>query len=135
MLLFCKFNNLFTRRQFVEGVRRRLGAAGAGRHRDAADVHVAARQPAAVRKNAQAGIPARRPDRDAGKAPAATGRGHRGVFDQRSPERTDRADAQFEALQGAAREERDSHHRDRADATDRRSERIRMEELSGPSPR
>jgi hypothetical protein len=35
-------------RQSAEGVRRRLGAAGAGRHRDAADVHMAPRQSAAV---------------------------------------------------------------------------------------
>ena len=84
------------------------------------DVHVAARQPAAVREVAQAGIPAGRSGGDAGEAPAAAGLRHRRVPDLRSRQRADRADAQPEALQGAAREERHSHHRDRADAADRR---------------
>ena len=108
------------RGQSVEGVRGRLGAAGARRHRDAVDVHMAARQPAAVREIAQAGIPAGRPGGDAGEASAAAGAGHRSIPDQRSRQRADRADAQPEALQGAAREERHPHHRDRADAADRR---------------
>ena len=46
---------------------------GARRHRDAVDVHMAPRQPAAVREVAQAGIPARRPGGDAGEASAAAG--------------------------------------------------------------
>ena len=109
----------FLARQSVEGVRGRLGAAGAGRRRDAVDVHMAPRQPAVVREIAQAGIPARRSGGDAGEAAAAAGARHRRVPDQRSRMRADRADAQPEALQGAAREERHSHHRDRADAADR----------------
>ena len=56
---------------------------GAGRHRDAVDVHVAPRQPAAVREIAQAGIPARRSGGDAGEAPAAARLRHRRVPDQR----------------------------------------------------
>ena len=103
----------------AEGVRGRLGAAGARRGRDAADVHLAARQPAAVREIAQAGVSAGRSGGDAGEAAAAAGARHRRVPDQRSRQRADRADAQPEALQGAAREERHSHHRDRADAADR----------------
>ena len=71
------------RGQPAEGVRRRLGAAGAGRHRDAVDVHVAPRQPAVVREIAQAGIPAGRPGGDAGKTPAAARLRHRGVPDLR----------------------------------------------------
>ena len=41
--------------QPAQGFRRRLGAARAWRNRDAADVHVAARQPASVREIPQAG--------------------------------------------------------------------------------
>ncbi len=92
---------------------------GARRHRDAVDVHMAARQPAAVREIAQAGIPARRPGGDAGEASAAARLRHGRVPDLRSRMRADRADAQPQALQGAAREERHPHHRNRADAADR----------------
>ena len=91
---FLFLDHHLPRGQPVEGVRGRLGAAGAGRHRDAADVHVAPRQPAVVREIAQAGIPARRPGGDAGETPAAAGPRHRGVPDQRSRQRADRADAQ-----------------------------------------
>src|SRR6185436_16249586 len=59
------------RGQSVQGVRRRLGAPGVGRRRDAVDVHVAPRQPAPVREIAQARIPAGRSGGDAGEAPAA----------------------------------------------------------------
>ena len=45
--------------------------------------------------------------------------GHRRIPDQRSHQRPDGFDAQPEALQGAARKERHSHHRNRADAADR----------------
>ena len=81
------------RRQSAEGGRRRLGAAGAGCGGDAADVYVAPRQPAAVREIPQARVSAGRSGGDAGKAPAAARVRHRGVSDQRSPERADRADA------------------------------------------
>ena len=50
------------------------------------------------------------------KKPPHSGAGHRRVPDQRSVERADRADAQPQALQGAAREERHPHHRDRGHA-------------------
>ena len=56
----------------------------ARRRRDASDVHLAARQPAAVREIAQARIPAGRSRGDAGEAAAAAGARHRGVPDQRS---------------------------------------------------
>ena len=69
------------RGQSVEGVRGRLGAAGARRRRDAVDVHMAPRQPAAVREIAQARIPAGRSGGDAGEASAAAGLRHRGVSD------------------------------------------------------
>ena len=82
--------------------------------RDGADVHVAARQPAAVREDAPAGDAARSrwspmlekkpPQRVPGTA----------VFLTSDPERADRAAAQPQALQGAAREERHPHDRDRA---------------------
>ena len=107
------------RGQSPEGVRGRLGAAGARRRGDAADVHLAARQPAVVREVAQAGVSAGRAGGDAGKAAAAAGPRHSRVPDQRSPVRADCADAQSQALQGAAREECHSHHRDRADSADR----------------
>ncbi|MGY3410740.1 K+ transporter [Bradyrhizobium sp. GM5.1] len=80
-------------RQSAQGVRGRLGAAGARRAHDHPDVHVAARQPAAVREVAQARIPARRPGGHAGEAAAAARARDRRVPDQRSPERADRADA------------------------------------------
>ena len=120
------------RRQPAEGVRGRLGAAGARRHRDAADVHVAARQPAAVREDRASSkcrstdlvamLERKPPQRVPGTA----------VFLTSDPDmRADRADAQPEALQGAAREERHPHHRDRADAARRSdAERVRIEPLS-----
>ena len=57
---------------------------------------------------------ARRAGRDAGEEAAAARARHGGVSHQRSDQRADRADAQPQALQGAAREERHPHHRDRA---------------------
>ncbi len=90
------------RREPAQGTRGRLGAPGAGRDRDAVDVHLAARQPVVVREIAQAGIPAGRSGGDAGKAATAARLRHRRVSHQRSPERADCADAQPQALQGAA---------------------------------
>ena len=72
----------FLAANLLEGVRGRLGAARAGRRRHAADVHVAARQPAVVREIAQAGIPARRPRCDARETAAAACFRHRRVPDQ-----------------------------------------------------
>ena len=71
----------------------RLGAAGARRLGDAADVHLAARQPTVVREIAQAGISAGGSGGDAGEAAAAAGFRHRRIPDQRSGQRADRADA------------------------------------------
>ena len=48
---FLLIDITFLARQPAQGVRGRLGAAGAGRHRDAVDVHMAARQPAVVRED------------------------------------------------------------------------------------
>ena len=57
--------------------------------------------------------PLDRADRDAGEEAAAQRARHCGVPDQRPGERADRALAQPQALQGAAREERDPHGRNR----------------------
>ena len=57
--------------------------------------------------------------RQAGEEAAAARAGHRRVPHQRSRIRADRADAQPQALQGAAREERHPHHRDRRHAARR----------------
>ena len=57
-----------------------------------------------------------RPDQEPGKASAAHRQGHRGFPDQRPQLRADGAAAQSQAQQGAARAERDPHHRDRRDA-------------------
>src|SRR6516225_2484529 len=102
-----------------EGVGGRLGAARARCLGDAADVHVAARQPALVRQVAEARIPARRSCCDAGETPAATGSRHGRFPDQRSRQRTHGTDAQPEALQGPAREERHPDRRIRLDAARR----------------
>ena len=56
---------------------------------------------------------------DAGAQAARAGAGHRGVPHQRPGERADRVAAQPQALQGAARAERHSHHRDRRHAARR----------------
>ena len=83
------------------------------------DVHMAARQPAVVRKDTAAGDAARIPRRESGEEAAAARARHGRVPDQRSVERADRADAQPQALQGAARKERHPHHRDRRHAARR----------------
>ena len=100
------------RRQPAQDRGGRLDAARARRRGDGGDVHLAARQPAAVREDAAPGNAARVPGRQPGKEAAGARARHRGVPHQRSDERADRADAQPQALQGAAREERHPHHRD-----------------------
>ncbi len=72
-----------------------------------------------VREVAQAGVSARGSRGHAGETTATAGVRHGRVPDQRSLERADRADAQPQALQGAAREERHPHNRIRADAAHR----------------
>ncbi len=74
------------RRQPAQGRRGRLDAAGARRAGDGGDVHLAARQPAAVREDAAAGDPARIAGRQSGEEAAARRAGHRGVPHQRSGE-------------------------------------------------
>ena len=64
-------------------------------------------------KSRRAGDIAARAGRDAGKESADAGAGHRRLPHQRSDQCADGTDAQFEALQGAARKERHSHDRDR----------------------
>jgi K+ transporter len=66
------------------------------------DVHVAARQPAIVREVTKTGISAARPGGNAGEASAAARSRDGRIPDQRPRQRPDRADAQPEALQGAA---------------------------------
>ena len=119
MLPFLFIDLTFPGRQPAQGRRGRLDAAGARRRGDGGDVHVAARQPAAVRKNPPAGNAARIPGGQPGKEAAGSRAGHGGVPHQRSGERADRAVAQPQALQGAAREERHPHHRDRRHAAGR----------------
>jgi len=93
-----------------------LGAARAGERRDGDHVHVAARHQAAVRQDPAAGDAARCPRRHAGEEAAPARARHRGVPHQRSRQCADRPDAQPQALQGAAREERHPLHRDRPSA-------------------
>jgi len=88
-----------SRGQPVESIRGRLGAAGARRCGDTADVHLAARQPAAVRENAQAGVSARRSGVMLEKKPPQRFP-HRRVPDQRSRQRADRPDAQPPSITG-----------------------------------
>ena len=92
------------RRQPPEGRRGRLDAAGARRAGDDGDVHLAARQPAAVREDPQERGAARSAGCVAGAQAAAARARHRGVPHQRSHLCADRDDAQPQALQGAARE-------------------------------
>ena len=66
------------------------------------------------------------PDQEPGKASAAYRQGHGGVSDQRPELRADRADAQSQAQQGAARAQCDPDHRNRPDAA-RRSVRARQD--------
>ena len=101
------------RRQSAQGFRGRLDAARARRPRDAGNVHMAARQPAAVRQDAQAGNVAARRSSPCWRRSRLSRPGHRGIPHQRPDQRADRADAQPQALQGAAREERDPDRRDR----------------------
>ena len=68
--------------------------------------------------------------RPAGEESAAGRAGHRGVSHQRSGIRADRALAQPQALQGAAREERHPHHRDSGHAA-RRSGRAGAHRAGG----
>ena len=93
-----------------------LGAAGDRRRDHAGDVYVAPRQPASLRKDPPARDAAGRPGADAGAQAAAARAGHGGVPHQRSEKRADRADAQPQALQGAARKERHHQRRDHAHA-------------------
>ena len=109
---FLLLDLIFLSRQPAQGGRGRLGAARARRHGHGRDVHVAARQPPAVREDAEERAAAEGSGLDAGEAAAAARAGHGGVFDRASRQRADRADAQPEALQGAAREERHPDHRD-----------------------
>ena len=68
--------------------------------------------------------------RQPGEEAAADRAGHRRVPHQRSRLRADRAAAQPQALQGAAREERHPHHRDRRHAARRPDdERVRIEPI------
>ena len=55
---------------------------------------------------------------------------HRGLLHQRSGIRADRAAAQPQALQGAAREERHPHHRDRRHPARAEDDRVKIEPLS-----
>ncbi len=80
----------FLAANLLKVIRGRLGAAGARRRGDAADVHLAARQQAAVREVAQARVSAGRAGGDAGKAAAAAGFRHRRIPDQRSRQRARR---------------------------------------------
>jgi hypothetical protein len=80
-------------REPLEGVRRRLGAAGDGRRDHSHDVYVAARQPPAVREVAQAGVSAGRSRGHAGETSAAARGRHGGIPHQRSAERADGAHA------------------------------------------
>ena len=116
---FLLIDLTFLAANLLKVVRGRLGAARAWRAGDAADVHVAARQRLLSEKTRQHEIPLIDLVGDAGKEAAAAWPGHGRVPDQRSEQRADRADAQPEALQGAAREERHADDRNRADAAHR----------------
>ena len=83
-----------------------------------------------VREDAAPGNAARIPGRQPGKEAAVARARHRGVPHQRSAERADRADAQPQTLQGAAREERHPHHRDGGYAA-HRSRRPRAHRAGG----
>ena len=74
---------------------------------------------APVRQDPPARNAARRSGAHAGEKAAAARAGHGGVSHQRSEKRADRAAAQPQALQGAAREERHPHRRDHAHAAGR----------------
>ncbi len=117
---FLRHRSGVPRRQSAQGARRRLGAAGARRPHHGGDVHVAARQPhrcstrpARPRCRSKSLVSASRskpPLRVPGTAVFLTG----------DPDlRADRAAAQPQALQGAAREERHPHRRDRRRAARR----------------
>ena len=118
-------------RQFPQTVRGRLGAAAVRRDHGAADPDLAARQ-----RNSDRQDPAHRgADRDAAAQPrekaAAQRAGHGGVSHQRSGFRADRAAAQSQAQQGAARAQRDPHHRHRRHAASCREEdRVQITPLS-----
>ncbi len=98
----CLHRYRFLRLQHRQGVRRRLGVAAGGLHHRAGHVDLGARQPLSVRQDPPQRNPARFPRRQFAEEKAAAGVRHRGVPDQRSAQRADRADAQPEALQGAA---------------------------------
>ena len=115
------------RRQPAEAARRRLGAAAVRRRRGGDDLDLAARRARSwPTKTRRIEVPLDGPDREPGKAAAAYRHGHRGVPDQRSRFRADRAAAQSQAQQGAARAQRDPDHRNRRDAA-RRSGRARQD--------
>ena len=80
----------------------RLGAAPDRRMPARGHAHLAPRRQDPRRQDAAAGNAARPPPRDFGKKRAASGAGHRRVSHCSARERTDRAVAQPEALQGAA---------------------------------
>ena len=90
------------------------------------DLDLAARRGDPGREDAAHRGAAGRPDQEPGKAPAPYRQGHGGVPDLRPELRADRADAQSQAQQGAARAQRDPDHRNRADAA-RRSGRARQD--------
>ena len=126
ILPFVVVDMSLLQRQPAEAARRRLGAAAVRRCRGGDDLDLAAgcgdpgRQDAAHRGAADGS------DQEPGKASAPYRQGHRGVPDLRSELRADRADAQSQAQQGAARAQRDPDHRNRADAA-RRSGRARQD--------
>ncbi len=89
---------------------------------------------ASLREDPPARDAARRPGAHAGAQAAGARAGHRGVPHQRSEKRADRADAQPQALQGAAREERHHQRRDHAHAAGgERKARARSSRSARPS--
>ena len=103
-------------RQFPQAVRRRLGAAAVRRQHGAADPDLAARHRHPGQQDAAHRSAARDAAPQPGEEAAAHRAGHRGVSHQRSRFRADRAAAQSQAQQGAARAQCDPHHHHRRHA-------------------
>ncbi|MGY3143212.1 hypothetical protein ACVWYQ_000211 [Bradyrhizobium sp. USDA 3397] len=106
-------------RQPAQAARWRLGAAPVRRRHGRDDLDLAQGLGDPDPEDAPDRGAAGRPDPQPGEAAAAHRQGHRGIPDQRSRLRANRAPAQSQAQQGAARAQRDTDHRDRADAPGR----------------
>ena len=105
-LVFGVIDRRLLLRQRRQGARWRLGVDRRRRHDGPDHGHLGAGLALPVRQDAQERDPARFPRRADDEEAADAGAGHGGVPDQRSAQRADRADAQPQALQGAARAER-----------------------------